>query len=41
MVTLWITNKYIDIDESIVYSSALIVMTYVTNYALANSDSIK
>jgi hypothetical protein len=37
MVTLWITSKYIDIDESIVYSSALIVMTYVTNYVMGTS----
>lgn len=37
MVTLWITSKYIDIDESIVYSSALIVITYVTNYVMTVS----
>ncbi len=37
MITLWITSKYIDIDESIVYSSALIVMTYITNYVMGIS----
>jgi hypothetical protein len=37
MVTLWIIEKYIDIDESIFYSSALIVMTYVTSYVASTS----
>lgn len=41
MVTRWIVEKYIDIDESIVYSSALIVITYITNYAIATSETIK
>lgn len=41
MVTLWITSKYIDIDESILYSSALIVMTYVTNYVMGVSETVK
>jgi hypothetical protein len=41
MMTAWITNKYIDIDESIVYSSALIVMTDITISVFSNSETIK
>ena len=37
MVTQWILNKYIDIDETITYSSSLIVMTYITNYVYGSS----
>lgn len=37
MVTQWILNKYIDIDENITYSSSLIVMTYITNYVYGSS----
>lgn len=41
MVTQWILNKYIDIDETITYSSSLIVMTYITNYVYGSSEAFK
>ena len=41
MVTQWILSKYIDIDETITYSSSLIVMTYITNYVYGGSEGFK